>query len=137
EAARTAAFAWFDRGGEAPLLVKADRIATVHRRAPLDLLIVPIRGAAGVAGLSITAGLWTSAALRAPSDKVPVLRTRLSQIESKYGFDPSSHAGKALHHALSDLPHDILTTFSPAVLEEVALTAMSLADRPRPKLVLA
>jgi glutamate dehydrogenase len=136
-AARDAAFRWFEQGGEAPLLVKADRIATVHRRAPLDLLIVPQREGGTLAGLSVTAGLWTSAALRAPSDKVPVLRTRLAQIESKYGFDPSSHAGKALHHALSDLPHDLLITFAPTVLEEVALTAMSLADRPRPKLVLA
>ena len=136
-AARDAALHWFEQGGEAPLVVKADRIGTVHRRAPLDLLIVPVRDGGGVAGLSITAGLWTSAALRAPSDKVPVLRTRLAQIEGKYGFDPSSHAGKALHHALSDLPHDLLITFAPSVLEEVALTAMSLADRPRPKLVLA
>ncbi|WP_116092529.1 NAD-glutamate dehydrogenase [Sphingomonas crusticola] len=137
DAARAAAFAWFEQGGEAPLVVKSDRLATVHRRAALDLLIVPVRQSGTIVGLSITAGLWTSAALRAPSDKVPVLRTRLAQIEEKYGFSPSSHAGKALHHALSDLPHDILATFSPAVLEEVALTAMSLADRPRPKLVLA
>jgi len=137
DAARAAAFRWFDEGGEAPLVVKSDRIATVHRRGPLDLLVVPVRDGGQITGLSITAGLWTSAALRAPSDKVPVLRTRLAQIESKYGFDPSSHAGKALHHALSDLPHDILTTFSATVLEKVALTAMSLADRPRPKLVLA
>jgi glutamate dehydrogenase len=137
QVARDAAFTWFEQGGEAPLLVKADRLATVHRRAPLDLLIVPVRTAGQVTGLSITAGLWTSAALRASSDKVPVLRTRLAQIEAKYGFDPSSHAGKALHHALSDLPHDLLITFAPSVLEEVALTAMSLADRPRPKIALA
>jgi glutamate dehydrogenase len=137
QVARDAAFAWFEQGGEAPLVVKADRLATVHRRAPLDLLIVPVRAGGQLTGLSVTAGLWTSAALRASSDKVPVLRTRLAQIEAKYGFDPSSHAGKALHHALSDLPHDLLITFAPSVLEEVALTAMSLADRPRPKLALA
>ncbi|WP_442680435.1 NAD-glutamate dehydrogenase [Sphingomonas sp. ASY06-1R] len=137
DTAREAAFRWFEQGGEAPLVVKSDRLATVHRRAALDLLVVPVRAGSSVDALSIVAGLWTSAALRAPSDKVPVLRTRLAQIEEKYGFSPSSHAGKALHHALSDLPHDIITTFPPAVLENVALTAMSLADRPRPKLVLA
>ncbi|HWI86017.1 MAG TPA: NAD-glutamate dehydrogenase domain-containing protein [Sphingomonas sp.] len=135
--ARAEAFRWFEQGGDAPLVIKSDRQATVHRRAALDLLIVPLRENGVLAGLAITAGLWTSAALRAPSDKVPVLRARLGQIEEKYGFSPSSHAGKALHHALSDLPHDILATFSGPVLEEVALTAMSLADRPRPKLVLA
>jgi glutamate dehydrogenase len=50
---------------------------------------------------------------------------------------PSGHAGKALRHALSALPHDCSSVLAPPALEDVALTAMSLADRPRPKLVLA
>ncbi|MFS0736666.1 NAD-glutamate dehydrogenase domain-containing protein [Sphingomonas sp. 1P06PA] len=134
--ARAAAIAWFQDGNEAPLIVKADRVATVHRRAALDLLALPLREAGRVTGLTLIAGLWTSAALRASSDKVPVLRRRLAMIEERFGFDPQSHAGKALRHALSALPHDLLIGFSPAALEQVALTAMSLADRPRPKLVL-
>jgi glutamate dehydrogenase len=134
---RDAAFRWFDDGGDAPLVMKSDAQATVHRRAPLDLLVVPVRAGGQVTGLSIHAGLWTSAALRSPSDKVPVLRARLAAIEEKYGFDPSGHAGKALRHALSALPHDLLASFSASCLETVALTAMSLADRPRPKLLLA
>ena len=137
DAVRDAAFRWFDEGGEAPLVLKSDRAATVHRRAALDLLVVPVRSDGRIDSLSVHAGLWTSAALRTPSDRVPVLRARLSAIEEKYGFDPSAHAGKALRHALSALPHDLLTSFSPQVLERVALTAMSLADRPRPTLVLA
>ncbi|UAK24256.1 NAD-glutamate dehydrogenase [Sphingomonas nostoxanthinifaciens] len=134
---REAALRWFEEGGPAPLVLKSDRVATVHRRAPLDLLVVPMRREGRVEGLSIVAGLWTSAALRAPSDKVPVLRARLAAIEEKYGFDPTAHAGKALRHALSALPHDLMVSFEPPVLEELALTAMSLADRPRPKLLLA
>ena len=59
------------------------------------------------------------------------------QLQKKFGFDPKGHAGKALEHALTTLPHDLLIAFSPQALEDVALTAMSLADRPRPKLVLA
>ncbi|WP_294390108.1 NAD-glutamate dehydrogenase domain-containing protein [uncultured Sphingomonas sp.] len=137
DVARAAAYAWFDEGGAAPLVMKSNREATVHRRAPLDLLVVPVRENGVIAGLSLHAGLWTSAALRSPSDKVPVLRTRLAAIEERYDFDPGGHAGKALRHALSDLPHDLLTSFDAPVLEHVALTAMSLADRPRPKLVLA
>jgi glutamate dehydrogenase len=136
DAARTAALAWYQEGGDAPLILKSDRVATVHRRAPLDLIVLPVRRGKQIAGLSIHAGLWTSAALRAPSEKVPVLRARLTEIEEKFGFDPAGHAGKALRHALSALPHDLLIAFSPAALETVALTAMSLADRPRPKLVL-
>ncbi|PTQ13188.1 glutamate dehydrogenase [Sphingomonas oleivorans] len=136
DAVRNAAIRWFERGCEAPLILKADRIATVHRRAPLDLLVLPVRNEGRITGLSIHAGLWTSAALRAPSDRVPLLRTRLTAIEEKHGFDPTSHAGKTLRHVLSALPHDLLIGIDPAGLESVALTAMSLADRPRPKLVL-
>ena len=132
-----AALRHFAEGGEAPLLVKSDRLATVHRRAALDLVVLPVREGRQLTGLSVHAGLWTSAALRASSDKVPVLRARLRAIEGKYGFDPAGHAGKALRHALSALPHDLLAGFSPALLERVALTAMSLADRPRTKLLLA
>lgn len=127
----------FRKGGDAPLILKADRIATVHRRVPMDLLALPRRVDGTIEGVSLHAGLWTSAALRAPSDKVPILRARLNALDEKYAFDPLSHAGKALRHALSSLPHDILVAVSAAGLEELALTAMSLADRPRPKLVLA
>jgi glutamate dehydrogenase len=87
-------------------------------------------------GLSIHVGLWTSAALRAPSDKVPVLRARLGQIEEKLWLRSGRPCRQGATHALSALPHDLLISVQPAGLEDVALTAMSLADRPRPKLVL-
>jgi hypothetical protein len=51
------------KGGEAPLLLKSNSISTVHRRVPLDIVVVPILTGAEVTGLSIHAGLWTSAAL--------------------------------------------------------------------------
>ncbi len=137
EASRALAIEWFEKGGEAPLLLKSNFISGVHRHIPLDLVVVPIRDGKKVAGLSIHAGLWTSAALNTPPDDVPVLRTRLSQLQKKFGFDPKGHAGKALEHALTTLPHDLLIAFAPDALENVALTAMSLADRPRPKLVVA
>src|SRR3546814_19937721 len=54
----------------------------------------------------------------------------------KFGFDPVGHAGKALVHALTALPHDLLISFSSKDLEHVALTSMSLSDRPRPRMVL-
>jgi glutamate dehydrogenase len=136
-AARDAAFAHFAAGGDAPLMAKSDRVSTVHRRVQIDLIILPVRDADTVVGVSIHAVLWTSAALAAPADRVPVLRSRLRAIEEKYGFSPRSHAGKALRHALSALPHDITVAMRQDVLEAVALTAMSLADRPRPKLILS
>jgi glutamate dehydrogenase len=132
-----AALEWFERGGAAPLLLKSDCRSTVHRRAPLDLIVTPVRHGRTITGLSVHAGLWTSAALRARAEEIPMLRARLAALEEKLGFDPKGHAGKALHHALSELPHDLVLALPAEALDRVALTAMSLVDRPRPRLELA
>lgn len=136
ERSRRLAMEYFNSGKSAPLLLKSSLLSPVHRRVPLDLVVVPICRGATVAGLSIHAGLWTSAALNAPPRSVPVLRQRLADLEAKLGFDPLGHTGKALTHALATLPHDLVTAVSAESVEELALAAMSLADRPRPKLVL-
>jgi len=132
-----AAVEWFERGGAAPLMLKADCRSTVHRRAPLDLIVTPVRRGKNIAGLSIHVGLWTSSALRAPTEDIPILRGRLAALEERLGFDPKGHAGKALRHALAELPPDLVVALPTDALERVALTAMSLADRPRPRLELA
>ena len=115
-----------------PVIGKADRTSTVHRRVPLDLVIVPT----GDGILSVHAALWTSAALREPPETVPVLRERLLGMEAKFGFSPHGHAAKALRHAVASLPHDLLVALDADSVETVSLTAMSLADRPRPTLLL-
>jgi glutamate dehydrogenase len=137
------AFEWFDRAGErgadsgrAPLIVKANRLSRVHRRVPLDLLIVPVREAGQVVALSVHAGVWTSAALAAAPDRVPRMRSQLAALMDKLHFNPTGHAGKALVHALTALPHDQLIGFDDADLERIATTMMSLIDRPRPRLAL-
>jgi glutamate dehydrogenase len=127
------AFEWFERGGRVPLIVKSNRIATVHRRVLIDVIITPIHGEGGLTGLSIHGGLWTSAALATAPERVPILRTALAELTRKFGFDPSGHAGKALAHVLTQLPHDLLIATDGAQLESIALAAMSIADRPRPK----
>jgi glutamate dehydrogenase len=114
------------------LILKADRLSPVHRRVPLDVVMVRLPNGT----LSVHAGLWTSEALRTSAQHVPVLRRRLSDLDKQLGFAPSSHAGKALAHVISTLPHDLLISFDEDEVRAAALTAMSLADRPRPKLLL-
>ncbi|GLR46545.1 glutamate dehydrogenase [Sphingomonas astaxanthinifaciens DSM 22298] len=114
------------------LALKADRLSPVHRRVPLDVVIV--RRDDGT--LSVHAGLWTSAALRSPPTEIPVIRQRLQMLDRELGFAPASHGAKALAHAISTLPHDLLISFEEAEVRQAALTAMSLADRPRPALLL-
>ena len=130
------AMRYFEAGGEVPLLAKADRKSTVHRRVPMDLVVVPIREGDKVTGIGVYAGLWTSQALVLPTEDVPVLRQRLRELDRDFGFDPKGHSGKALRHAVSSLPRDLLINLSMESVRELVLTAMSLADRPRPALVL-
>jgi glutamate dehydrogenase len=130
------AIRYFEGGGSVPLLAKAERRASVHRRVPLDLVVVPIRTGDKVTAIGVHAGLWTSEALNAPCEEVPLLRKRLKQLEEEFGFDPSGHSGKALRHAVTALPHDLLISLSLESVRELVTTAMSLADRPRPTLVL-
>ena len=126
---------FFAEGGPAPLILKSSRNSTVHRSVQLDIVVVPLRQGETVVGLSVTGGLWTSAALAMSPERIPVLRTHLATLMNRFGFDPSGHAGKAMAHALTALPHDLLVSFNQADLERVTLAAMSLTDRPRPKLL--
>nr|WP_314442155.1 NAD-glutamate dehydrogenase domain-containing protein [uncultured Sphingomonas sp.] len=114
------------------VLLKADRLSPVHRRVPLDVVVV--RRSDGA--MSIHAGLWTSAALRTPPAEIPVVRSRLGELDRELGFAPASHGAKALAHALASLPPDLLVSFGEREVRAAALTAMSLADRPRPALLL-
>ena len=130
------AIRYFEEGGSVPLLAKAERRSTVHRRVPLDLVVVPLRENGKVTSIGVHAGLWTSEALKARLEEVPLLRRRLKQLEDEFGFDPKGHSGKALRHAITSLPHDLLISLRLECVRDLVTTAMSLADRPRPTLVL-
>ncbi len=129
------AMRYLERGGEQPLMAKAERRATVHRRVPLDLVVVPLTDGDKVSGIGVHAGLWTSEALRVPPEEVPVLRRRLKQLDEDFGFDPKGHSGKALRHAMASLPRDLLLTVDYDAVRALVMMAMSLADRPRPALL--
>ena len=130
------AIRYFETGGEVPLMAKAERKSTVHRRVPLDLVVVPIREEGKVTGIGVHAGLWTSQALTWPAEEVPVIRRRLDQLDKDFGFDAKGHSGKALRHAVSSLPRDLLISLSWESVRDLVMMAMSLADRPRPALLL-
>ena len=119
----------------APLMAKAERQSTVHRRVPLDLVVIPLKDKGKVAGIGVHAGLWTSEALRVPPESVPVLRARLKQLAQDFGFDPKGHSGKALRHAVASLPRDLVIAVDYDSLRNLVMMAMSLADRPRPALL--
>ena len=129
------AMRYFENGGEIPLMAKAERRSTVHRRVPLDLVVIPLKDGDKVIGIGVHAGLWTSEALRVPPEEVPVLRARLKRLDEDFGFDPKGHSGKALRHAVASLPRDLVIAIDYESLRELVMVAMSLADRPRPALI--
>ncbi len=129
------AMLYFEEGGEVPLMAKAERKSSVHRRVPLDLVVVPIREDGKVVGIGVHAGLWTSQALIEPAEEVPVLRRRLDRLDKHFGFDPKGHSGKALRHSVASLPRDLLLTIDFESVRDLVMMAMSLADRPRPALL--
>ena len=135
-----AAFNWFDGAsgtpGRAPLAIKANHLSKVQRRVPLDLFVVPVYENGRVEALSVHAGLWTSEALSSPPETVPVLRQQFQTIMQNLAFDPESHDYKALVHALTVLPHDLVISFSDTDLTRVTSAMMALADRPRPRATL-
>jgi glutamate dehydrogenase len=130
------AIRYFEKGGAVPLIAKAERKSTVHRRVPLDLVAVPIRENGKITGIGVHAGLWTSQALILPTEEVPVLRHRLKELDKAFGFDPKGHSGKALRHAVASVPRDLLINLSAESGRELVTMAMSLVDRPRPALLL-
>ena len=129
------AMRYLEEGGQVPLMAKAERKSTVHRRVPLDLVVVPISEGDKVTGIGVHAGLWTSEALRVPPENVPVLRARLKQLDKDFGFDPKGHSGKALRHAVASLPRDLVIAIDYESMRDLVMMAMSLADRPRPALI--
>ncbi|MCY7398985.1 MAG: NAD-glutamate dehydrogenase, partial [Sphingomonas bacterium] len=130
------AIRYFEKGGAIPLIAKAERKSSVHRRVPLDLVVVPLRDGKKISGIGVHAGLWTSQALIQPTEEVPVLRRQLKNLDKAFGFDPRGHSGKALRHALGSVPRDLLINLSPDSGRDLVTMAMSLADRPRPALLL-
>ena len=89
----------------------------MHRRVPLDLVVVPLREEGKITGIGVHAGLWTSQALTAPVEEVPLLRRQLAELEKEFGFEPSGHSGKALRHALASLPRDLLVNLRPEAVQ--------------------
>lgn len=105
------------------VLTKANSRATVHRPAYLDYVGVKTFDANGeVVGERRFLGLYSSAAYTESVNRIPLLREKTSAVMRMAGFDPRSHAGKALMDTLENYPRDELF-HTPA--EELAPTVQA------------
>src|SRR5262245_23475370 len=116
-----------------PLIVaKANIHSRVHRRAYLDYIGVKRFDAAGnLVGEHRIIGLFTSTAYTRSAHTIPYLRRKIAAVETRAGFDASSHSGKALANVLEHYPRDELFQIDEDTLYGFALAILQLDERPR------
>ena len=112
------------------VLAKANSRATVHRPAYLDYVGVKTFDATGeVTGERRFLGLFSSAAYTESLTRIPLIREKAQAVLARSGFDPQSHAGKALLDTLETYPRDDL--FHTPVEELAPLAEASMQARER------
>jgi glutamate dehydrogenase len=126
-----------DKAREKTLLVlaKANSRATVHRPAYLDYVGVKTFDDNGeVVGERRFLGLYSSAAYTESVTRIPLLSEKTSSVMRTVGFDPRSHAGKALMDTLENYPRDELFHTPAEELAPTVESVMFARERRQPRL---
>ena len=112
------------------MLAKANSRATVHRPAYLDYVGVKTFDENGeVVGERRFLGLLASAAYTESLMRIPLIREKAKEVLKRSGFDPRSHAGKALMDTLETYPRDELLHTPIDELAPMAEAAMHARER--------
>ena len=112
------------------VLAKANSRATVHRPAYLDYVGVKKFDENGeVVGERRFLGLFSSAAYTESLTRIPLLREKAAEVLRRIGFDPRSHAGKALMDTLETYPRDELFHTPVDELAPIAEAVMHARER--------
>ncbi len=112
------------------VLAKANSRATVHRPAYLDYVGVKTFDANGeVDGERRFLGLFSSAAYTESLMRIPLISEKAADVLKRSGFDPRSHAGKALMDTLETYPRDELFHTPIEELAPMAEAAMAAGER--------
>ncbi len=119
------------------LITKSDHPSRVHRRIPMDVLIVKTFDDDGrLQGELRFIGLLTSTAYHASPRNVPLLKGKVERVIARAGLDPRSHDGKALLHILETYPRDELLQASEDEVYSVVMSILALQDRAKTTLFL-
>ncbi|MBL4805569.1 MAG: NAD-glutamate dehydrogenase, partial [Alphaproteobacteria bacterium] len=111
---------------------KTNRLATVHRRVPMDAVAIKTYDEDGnVCGEKLFLGLFTSVTYSRSVSDVPYLREKVEDVLKMSGFVQGSHDRKAMRHILEKYPRDELFQISPKNLLETTLSILRLQERQR------
>ncbi|WP_426241497.1 NAD-glutamate dehydrogenase [Nocardioides sp. LHG3406-4] len=112
------------------VLAKANSRATVHRSAYLDYVgIKKFDDNGEVVGERRFLGLFSSGAYTESLTRIPLLREKAAEVQRVAGFDPRSHAGKALMDTLENYPRDELFHTPVEELAPIAENVMYAGER--------
>ena len=109
---------------------KTNRLATVHRRVPMDAIAVKTYDKDGnVKGEKLFIGLFTSVTYSRSVSDVPYLKEKVEEVLKMSSFIPGSHDRKALRHILEKYPRDELFQITPKQLLKIATSILRLQER--------
>ena len=118
------------RGLPAVSVSKTNRLATVHRRVPMDAIAIKTYDKNGkVKGEKLFLGLFTSVTYSRSVSDVPLLRRKVEDVVNLSDFLPQSHNRKALRHILEKYPRDELFQIPEKDLFEICLDILRLQER--------
>ena len=118
------------RGLAAVSVSKTNRLATVHRRVPMDAIAIKTYDKDGrVKGEKLFLGLFTSVTYSRSVSDVPLLRRKVDDVVNLSDFLPQSHNRKALRHILEKYPRDELFQIPEKDLFEICLDILRLQER--------
>ncbi len=112
------------------VLAKANSKATVHRPVHLDYVGVKKFDEQGeVVGERRFLGLFSSAAYTESVTRIPLAREKAHAVIAEAGFEPMSHAGKAMLDVLETYPRDEIFQTPVSDLVPIASTVMHTRER--------
>lgn len=111
---------------------KTNRLATVHRRVPMDCIAVKTYDDNGnVVGEKLFIGLFTSVTYSRSVSDVPYLRVKVEEAIDQSGFEHGTHERKALRHILEKYPRDELFQIETDELLKICKNIIRLQERQR------
>ncbi|HWK44281.1 MAG TPA: NAD-glutamate dehydrogenase [Stellaceae bacterium] len=122
----------FVRSPQLVLVTKANRLSTIHRTVPLDVIIIKRFSPTGeVVGQRLVLGLFTSTAYNRSPRVIPVVRRKVQRVVERSGIAANSHDGKTLAAILENYPTDELFQVDETELFETAMGILHLQERQR------
>ncbi len=114
------------------ILTKTNARSEIHREGHMDYVgVLEVNDDGEITGEHRFIGLYTSSAINSRPWDIPYIREKVKAVIKRFGFDSSSHNGKAIVHIIETLPRDELLQSSVDELYRMVFEILNLQDRQR------